>query len=283
MNCAIKISNLKKQYTNFLLDGISFSVPCGFVCGFIGENGAGKTTTLKLILGMIRKDSGNIQLFGKPADDVAWKEDIGVLFEQPYYQADWTPADIEKVLRPFYKTWNSALFYQYLERFSLGSKQKYKTMSRGMKMKLGMAVTLAHNAKLLLLDEPTSGMDPVVRNEMLDILRDYMAEENRTIFFSTHITSDLEKIADYMIYIKNGRILYSGLKDALLEKYCLVRGGIGDLPQSKRRQVLGLREHSGGFDAMIELKDIAGFSGNVITETISLDDLMVRISKGGEV
>lgn len=155
--------------------------------------------------------------------------------------------------------------------------------TRGMKMKLGMTVTLAHNAKLLLLDEPTSGMDPVVRNEMLDILRDYMAEENRTIFFSTHITSDLEKIADYMIYIKNGRILYSGLKDALLEKYCLVRGGIGDLPQSKRRQVLGLREHSGGFDAMIELKDIAGFSGNVITETVSLDDIMVRISKGGEV
>lgn len=283
MNCAIEISNLKKQYKNFLLDDISFSVPCGFVCGFIGENGAGKTTTLKLILGMLRKDSGNIQLFGKPADDVTWKEDIGVLFEQPYYQADWTPADIEKVLRPFYKKWSSTLFYQYLERFSLDPKQKYKTMSRGMKMKLGMAVTLAHNAKLLLLDEPTSGMDPVVRSEMLDILRDYMVEENRTIFFSTHITSDLEKIADYMIYIKNGRILYSGLKDALLEKYCLVRGGIGDLPQSKRRQVLGLREHSGGFDAMIELKDIAGFSGNVITETVSLDDLMVRISKGGEV
>ena len=146
-------------------------------------------------------------------------------------------------------------------------------------MKLGMAVTLAHDAKLLLLDEPTSGLDPVGRDEMLEILRDYMVEEDRTIFFSTHITSDLEKIADYITYIKNGRILYSGLKDELIEKYCLIRGGIGDLPQSKRKKVLGLREYPSGFDAMIEMKDIAGFPGSVITETVSLDDIMVRMSK----
>lgn len=204
---------------------------------------------------------------------------IGVLFEQPYYQEDWTPVDIEKAMRPFYKKWSNTAFHQYLERFSLDPKQKYKTMSRGMKMKLGMAVTLAHDAKLLLLDEPTSGLDPVGRDEMLEILRDYMVEEDRTIFFSTHITSDLEKIADYITYIKNGRILYSGLKDELIEKYCLIRGGIGDLPQSKRKQVLGLREYPGGFDAMIEMKDIAGFPGSVITETVSLDDIMVRMSK----
>lgn len=279
MNNVIEISSLRKQYKNFLLDNISFSVPGGFVCGFIGENGAGKTTTLKLILGMVMKDGGSIKLFGKPADDVSLKEDIGVLFEQPYYQEDWTPVDIEKAMRPFYKKWSNTAFHQYLERFSLDPKQKYKTMSRGMKMKLGMAVTLAHDAKLLLLDEPTSGLDPVGRDEMLEILRDYMVEEDRTIFFSTHITSDLEKIADYITYIKNGRILYSGLKDELIEKYCLIRGGIGDLPQSKRKQVLGLREHPGGFDAMIEMKDIAGFPGSVITETVSLDDIMVRMSK----
>ena len=146
-------------------------------------------------------------------------------------------------------------------------------------MKLGMAVTLAHDAKLLLLDEPTSGLDPVGRNEMLEIFRDYMVKENRTIFFSTHITSDLEKIADYITYIKNGRILYSGLKDDLIEKYCLIRGGIGDLPQSKREQVLGLREHPSGFDGMIKTKDIVGFPASVITETVSLDDIMVRMSK----
>ena len=279
MNNVIEISGLRKQYKNFLLNNISFSVPGGFVCGFIGENGAGKTTTLKLILGMVMKDGGSIKLFGRRADDVSLKEDIGVLFEQPYYQEDWTPVDIEKAMRPFYKKWSNTAFHQYLERFSLDPKQKYKTMSRGMKMKLGMAVTLAHDAKLLLLDEPTSGLDPVGRDEMLEILRDYMVEEDRTIFFSTHITSDLEKIADYITYIKNGRILYSGLKDELIEKYCLIRGGIGDLPQSKRKQVLGLREYPGGFDAMIEMKDIAGFPGSVITETVSLDDIMVRMSK----
>lgn len=280
MNNVIEVSNLRKQYNNFLLDNISFSVPCGFVGGFIGENGAGKTTTLKLILGMVMKDGGDIKLFGKPAEDVSLKEDIGVLFEQPYYQEDWTPLDIEKVMRPFYKKWSDAAFHQYLDRFSLDPKQKYKTMSRGMKMKLGMAVTLAHDAKLLLLDEPTSGLDPVGRDEMLDIFRDYMVKEDRTIFFSTHITNDLEKIADYITYIQNGRILYSGLKDDLIEKYCLVRGGIGDLPQSKHKQIFGLREHPSGFDGMIETKNIAGFPTSVVTETVSLDDIMVRMSKG---
>lgn len=280
MSNVIEISNLRKQYKNFMLDNISFSVPGGFVCGFIGENGAGKTTTLKLILSMATKDAGSIKLFGKPAEDVSLKEDIGILFEQPYYQEDWTPIDIEKAMRPFYKKWSSSDFHQYLERFSLDPKQKYKTMSRGMRMKLGMAVTLAHDAKLLLLDEPTSGLDPVGRDELLEIFRDYMVKENRTIFFSTHITSDLEKIADYITYIQNGRILYSGLKDDLIEKYCLVRGGIGDLPQSKRKQVFGLREHPSGFDGMIETKDIAGFPTSVITETVSLDDIMIRMSKG---
>lgn len=280
MNHVIQVSGLKKQYKNFLLDNIDFSVPRGFVGGFIGENGAGKTTTLKLVLGMAMKDGGSIKLFGKPAEDVSLKEDIGVLFEQPYYQEDWTPLDIEKAMRPFYKKWSSTTFHQYLQRFSLDPEQKYKTMSRGMKMKLGIAVTLAHDAKLLLLDEPTSGLDPVARDEMLEIFRDYMVEEGRTIFFSTHITSDLEKIADYIIYIQNGRILYSGLTEDLLEKYCLIRGGSGDLPQSKRKQVFGLREHPNGFDGMIETKDIAGFPASVIAETVSLDDIMIRMSRG---
>lgn len=174
MNNVIEISNLRKQYKNFLLDDISFSVPCGFVCGFIGENGAGKTTILKLILGMAIKDGGSVNLFGKPADDVSLKEEIGILFEQPYYQEDWTPADIEKAMRPFYKKWNSATFHQYLERFSLDPKQKYKTMSRGMKTKLSMAVAFTHDAKLLLLDEPTSGLDPAGREEILGIFQDYI-------------------------------------------------------------------------------------------------------------
>lgn len=281
MKNAIEVNNLTKKYKGFLLDSISFAVPSGFICGFIGQNGAGKTTTLKLMLDMALKDGGDIELLGRSSDDVSLKEDLGVLFDQPYFQEDWTPIDIEKALRPFYKQWDSATFHQYLQKFSLNPKQKYKTLSRGMKMKLGMAVTLSHDAKLLLLDEPTSGLDPVMRDEMLDIFRDYMVGENKSIFFSTHITSDLEKIADYIVYINKGRIVYSGLKDELTEKYALIRGGIEDLPQSKRKCIIGLREHIGGFEGMIEVSDIGGFPPGVVTETVSLDDIMVHMNRNG--
>lgn len=209
MNDAVKVTNLTKRFKTFLLDGVSFSVPSGFICGFIGENGSGKTTTLKLMLEMIIKDGGYVEILRKPSGDVSLKESLGVLFDQPYFQEDWTLDYIEKAIRPFYRRWNSAEYCRYLQRFSLMPKQKFKTLSRGMKMKLGMAVALSHDANLLLLDEPTSGLDPVMRDEMLDILRDYMVEENRTVFFSTHITSDLDKIADYIVYIQNGRIAYS--------------------------------------------------------------------------
>lgn len=281
MNHAIEISNLEKRYQNFMLDHISFSVPGGFVCGFIGESGAGKTTTLKLISGMVQKDGGSIKLFGRSADNVALKEEIGFLFEQPCYPENWTPMDIEKCMRPFYKKWSGTAFRQCLTRFSLDPKQKYKTMSRGMKMKLGMAVTLAHDTKLLLLDEPTSGLDPAGRAEMLEIFREYMIQEDRTIFFSTHITGDLEKIADYITYIRHGRILYSGIKDELIDKYCMVRGGAEDLPPAKRSQILGLRQYSGGFEGMIEVKDVAGFPSSVIAEAVTLDDIMVRMNREG--
>ncbi|HNX15433.1 MAG TPA: ABC transporter ATP-binding protein [Oscillospiraceae bacterium] len=282
MNNAIEIKNLSKRYKNFLLDGISFSVPSGYICGFIGQNGAGKTTTMKLMLNMALKDSGEIEVLGKSGDDESLKEELGVLFDQPYFQEDWNPIDIERAVKPFYRQWDSKAYHQYLAKFSLDPKQKFKAMSRGMKMKLGMAVTLSHDAKLLLLDEPTSGLDPVMRDEMLDVFRDYLVEEDRTIFFSTHITSDLEKIADYIIYIQDGRIVYSGLKDELTEKYCLIRGGEGDLPQDKRKSMIGLREHTAGFEGMIEVTETGGFPPEVVIETVTLEDIMVHMSRNGE-
>ncbi len=281
MNNAIKISNLKKEYKDFLLDNISFSVPSGYICGFIGQNGSGKTTTLKLMLNMVLKDGGDVEILGKSNNDVSVKEDLGILFDQPYFQEDWTPVDVEKTMRLFYKRWNSQAFHLYLEQFGLNPKQKFKTLSRGMKMKLGLAVTLSHDAKLLLLDEPTSGLDPVIRDEMLYILQDYMVEENRSVFFSTHITSDLEKIADYIIYIHKGQIVYSGLKDEFTEKYCLIRGSKDDLPETKRNKIIGLWEHIGGFEGMIDISEIGGFSSNVIMETVSMDDIMVHMNRKG--
>jgi len=281
MSNAIKVTALTKKYKGFLLDGISFSVPGGYICGFIGQNGAGKTTTMKLMLGMVIKDSGDIEILNKSGDDVSIKDDLGVLFDQPYFQEDWTPLDIEKAMRPFYKRWDSELYHAYLAKFSLSTKQKFKTLSRGMKMKLGMAVALSHDAKLLLLDEPTSSLDPVMRDEMLDVLRDYMVEEDRSVFFSTHITSDLEKSADYIVYIHEGKILYSGLKDELVEKYCLIKGGFEDLPEDKKSCIIGIREHVGGFEGMIEVCEVGGFPPGAVTEPASLDDIMVHMNRNG--
>ena len=283
MKNAIEVRGLSKRYKNFLLDNVTFDVPAGYICGFVGQNGAGKTTSLRLMMGMAVSDSGTAQMLGKNHGDVSAKEDIAVLFDQPYYQTDWTPRHIEKALRPFYKNWDGAVFRNYLQRFNLDEKQQFKTLSRGMKMKLGLAAALSHKARLLLLDEPTSGLDPVMRDQLLDILRGYMAEdEQRTVFFSSHITSDIEKAADYLVYIHQGKILYSGLKDDLLEKYCIVRGATDALPPEKRTLCIGMHTQVGGFSALMEVGHIGGLPPSVLTEKATLDDIMVFINRQTE-
>jgi ABC-2 type transport system ATP-binding protein len=279
MKNAIEVKNLTKKYKTFLLDGISFSVPSGYICGFIGKNGAGKTTTLKLMLNMAKKETGEIKIHGKPYDDISVKEDLAVLFDRPSFQEVWTAYDVEKAMRPFYKSWNNNAFRKYLDAFSLDPTQQYKSFSRGMKTKLGLATALAHDAKLLFLDEPTSGLDPVSRDELLEILQGYMSKENRSIFFFTLLTSDLEKVADYIVYIHNGRIVFCGLKDELKEKYCIVRGGKNDLPNNKRSKILGIREHIGGFEGMIDVADVGGLPSDIIMESATLDDIMIYVNR----
>jgi len=281
MKNAVEIKNLTKKYKNFLLDNVSFSVPKGYICGFIGQNGAGKTTVLKLMLGVALRDGGEIEILGKPDTDYEVKEKLGVLFELPHFMYEWTAIDVEKTMRSFYPTWDSDMYHKYLEKFSLNPKQKFKKMSRGMKMKLGMAATLSHDAELLLLDEPTVSLDPAARDEVLDIMREYMTRENKTIFFSTHITSDLEKIADYIVYIDNGRIIFSGMKEDLIDGYCVLRGGSEDLPVSKRDSIIGLREHIGGFEGMIATRDLSGFPAGTVTESATLEDIMIYKSREG--
>ena len=295
MENAIEVKGLTKQYKNFLLDNISFNVPKGYVCGFIGQNGAGKTTTLKLLLGMAIKDAGETTILGKCCGNVSIKEDLGILFDQPFFQEDWTPIRVEKALKPFYPHWDSESFYKYLQKFSIEPKQKFKSLSRGNKMKLGLAAALSHNARLLILDEPTASLDPVMRDQLMDILRDYMMEEDRSIFFSSHITSDLEKIADYIVYIHKGQIMYSGPKHELTEKYCIIRGGKVDLPRlhgraaleesdqprGKQGDIIGYREHIGGFDGLIEVSKLSGFGADIVAEPASLDDIMVCMDREG--
>jgi len=277
MHNTIEIENLCKEYLGFTLNKVSFSVPKGICCGFVGPNGAGKTTTLKAMLGMVHKSGGEICLLGEPAGDAATKEKIGVMFDQPYYQEDWTPLDIEKGLSPFYPGWDRVEYRKYLSRFGLDLKKKFKDFSRGMKMKLAMAVNLSYGAELLLLDEPTGGLDPVARDEMLDIMREYMLKDDRTILFSTHITSDLERIADRIVYISNGKISYCGDKDELVSRHCVVRGG--KVPEEKRKFAIGLREHASGYECLMEIEHIGGLPSDTVTERATIDDVVVYMER----
>lgn len=281
MNNVLEINNITKDYKKFKIDNISFNLPKGYIMGFIGANGAGKTTTIKLILNMIKRDSGEIKVFSLDniREEERIKEQIGVVFDECYYLEDWTLNDIEKAVSMFYKNWNSSIYEKYLKEFNLARDKKVKDLSRGMKMKLMIAVAFSHEAKLLILDEPTSGLDPVARDEFLDILRDYIEDEEKSVIFSSHITSDIEKIADYITYINNGKIIFTGEKDEFLEKYCIIKGGKEDITESQKKEIIGLRIHSTGFEGLIELKKAVGFSSKVIIEKASLDEIMIYMNK----
>lgn len=281
MNNVLEINNITKDYKKFKIDNISFNLPKGYIMGFIGANGAGKTTTIKLILNMIKRDSGEIKVFGLDniREEERIKEQIGVVFDECYYLEDWTLNDVEKAVSMFYKNWNSSIYEKYLKEFNLARYKKVKDLSRGMRMKLMIAVAFSHEAKLLILDEPTSGLDPVARDEFLDILRDYIEDEEKSVIFSSHITSDIEKIADYITYINNGKIIFTGEKDEFLEKYCIIKGGKEDITESQKKEIIGLRMHSTGFEGLIELKKAVGFSSKVIIEKASLDEIMIYMNK----
>lgn len=280
MNNAIEVQNLCKIYPGFELKNISFSVPEGLCCGFVGPNGAGKTTTLRILAGMAFPDSGTVSLLGKANNNIPVKEEIGILFDQPYIPEDWTPLDLEKSLCPFYRSWDSSQYRNYLSRFELNPKKKFKNFSRGMKLKLAMAVHLSHNARLLLLDEVTGGLDPAARDELMDILREYLIPDNRTVLFSTHITSDLERIADTIVYISHGAISFSGTKDDLISSYCIVRGG--KLPKEKRNAAIGLRESGSGYECLMSLADIGGLPYDSITEQATINDVIVYMERSAK-
>lgn len=280
MSNAIEIHDLCKDYPGFSLKNVSFTVPEGLCCGFVGPNGAGKTTTLKALAGLAFPDSGEVRLLGKRADDPSVREEIGIVFEQPYFQEDWTPLDIEKSVRPFYRSWDGARYRDYLSRFALDARKKVKSMSRGMKQKLAMAVQLSHDTRMLLLDEPTGGLDPAARDEMLDILREYMVPENRTLLFSTHITGDLERIADCIVYIRGGAISYWGDKEELLSSYCVVRGG--RLPEEKRKHAIGLRQTDNGYECLMALSHIGGLPQDAVTEAPTINDVVVYMERNGK-
>ena len=284
MNNALEIKNLNKSFEKFSLKDVSLELPSGYIMGFIGPNGAGKTTVIKLILNMLCKDSGSVSVFGMDSKvhEIEIKERIGIVMDDQFYADDWKLNDVEKALAPFYMRWDSEKFSRMLADFSLDPKKKVKELSRGMKMKLMIAAALSHDADLLILDEPTSGLDAVARDELTDILGSYTEDENKSVFFSTHITSDLEKIADYITFIDSGKILYSDTKDSLLEKYMVVKGGLGVLTEEQKTQIIGYREHRVGFEGLTESAGLNSLPKSVIAEPSSLDEIIIRFNMEGK-
>ena len=277
----LEIKNLSKDFKKFKLNNISFKLEPGYIMGFIGPNGSGKSTTIKLIMNLLKKDSGEIKVFGK--DHIQFEKEIknkiGFVYDEFYFYEDLT---MKNIIRPFYKEWDDKLFNKYMENFKLDSSQKIKRLSKGMKMKFSLAVALSHNADLIIMDEPTSGLDPVFRREILDILYNVIQDEKKSIFFSTHITTDLEKIADYITFINNGTIVFSRGKDEILESYGIVKGGNNLLDKDIRKEFIGLRETKVGFEGLVDnpqkLKRL--FGSEVIIERPTLEDIMVYSVRG---
>jgi len=283
MENVIEIKNLRKKWGQFGVEDASFSMPKGFIMGFVGKNGAGKTTTIKAILNMLNKDAGEVKIFG--LDNIEHEADIkrkiGVVMDNTFFEENWTLVQTGKALKPFYPDWDDAKYKNMLHTFGLDPNKKIKQLSRGMKMKIMIACALAHDPDLLILDEPTGGLDAVARDELLSILKSFINNENKSIFFSTHITSDLEKIADYITFIDNGKIMHSDTKDNLMEKYVIVKGGLGTINEEQKKLMIGYQECKVNFDGMILRENLSSLPNELITEPVSMDDLVVRFNRGG--
>lgn len=282
----LEITNLSKNYKGFSLKDISFTLEKGYIMGFIGPNGAGKSTTIKLIMNLIKKDSGQINLFGldHKKHELEIKQRIGFVYDENHFYEELTIHEMKEMIRPFYRKWDEGMFKSYVQKFELPLKKRIKDLSKGMKMKFSLAVALSHHAELLIMDEPTSGLDPVVRSEILEVLQALLEDENKSIFFSTHITSDLEKIADYITFINNGEIIISKTKDELIEEYCLVKGSNELLTDHQLGDLIGLRKNAYGFEAMaVNKRQIRErFGDSVIIEKPSLEDIMVFSTRRGD-
>ena len=277
----IEVNHIYKRYEQFQLKDVCFSVPAGCVVGFIGENGAGKTTTIKSILNCIKLDQGEIKLFGKAVDN-AVKEEIGVVFDQNFFYEGITAKDIDLILKNTYKNWDSQLFYKYCTDWELPENKPMKQLSKGMKMKVSIASALAHHPKLLILDEATSGLDPISRNDILDIFLEFIQDENHSIFFSSHITSDLEKIADRIIFIHKGQILFEKDKDEIRDNFGILKTQNDAV--LKNAHLIRKMRNSFGTEYLIDNRqEIRRAYPDVICDAISIDDIMVFYVKGEKI
>lgn len=283
MENILEIKNLSKKYKGFELKNVNIKLPKGMIMGFIGENGAGKTTTIKSILNIINRDSGEIKIFGldNKENERKIKEDIGVVLDDSFLSEYLNPSDINKIMKNIYKNWDEKLYFKYIEDFKLPKEKISKEYSSGMKMKLKIAVALAHHPKLLILDEPTSGLDPVARNEILDIFQEFIQDENKGIFVSSHITSDLEHIADYITFINNGEIIFTKTRDELLENYGIVKCSEEQFKKIDKKDYIKYKKNRYEYDVLIEDKYVFKKKYDIsVIDKPSLEDIMLIYIKG---
>lgn len=277
----LEVNGLKKHYNKFDLNNISFRIPEGTIMGLIGENGAGKSTVINMIIGAVIKDEGIITLFGKDTKytDYSLRNDIGIVLAGCGFPEEFCALDANKILKKIYSNWDENKFYDFLNKFSLDNKKKIKDYSTGMKMKFELAIALSHNAKLLILDEVTNGLDPMARNEILDILLDFIQDDSRSVLLSSHIIGDLEKICDYITFLHKGKLVFSEEKDKLLDKYAVVNVDEAKLSELDERAIIALDKTKFSSKALVVKNMIPrGFD----IERTSIEDIMLFYMKRGE-
>ena len=278
MDNILEVSGINKSYDDFSLKDISFYLPEGCITGFVGINGAGKTTTLRSILGLTNNVSGKINFFGMDikGNESEIKDRIGTVLDDGCFYDELTISEMKSIIAPAYKNWCEQDFIDYLERFELNPKQKINTLSKGMRMKYALALALSHKAELLIMDEPTSGLDPLVRSQLLDILKDYMNKDGKGVFFSTHITSDLDKIADMLIMIDSGQIVFQEEKDQLLDSYRIIKGSAEKLNSDTRKMFLCTEESAFNFTGITKQASVVmECMQDVLIERPTIEDIML--------
>lgn len=283
MKNAIEVKNLVKEYKDFKLDNINLEIKKGCIVGLIGENGAGKTTLIKSLLNIIKISKGNIKIFDKDyiKNEQIIKEDIGVVLDNMFFPEILSPKDINLIMKDIFKKWDEQIFNKYLKDFGLSKNKKIKEMSKGMRKKLEIATALSHHPKLLILDEPTSGLDPVVRSEVLDIFLNFIQNEENTILLSTHITSDLENIADHIVFIDNGKKVLDKSRDDIIDNYGILKCDIKYFDKIDKNDIVKYKKNKYDCQVLVDnINEIRNKYKDCIIDKITLDDLMVLMVKG---
>lgn len=278
MENVVELKDITINFKGFSVKNMNLQVKQGFITGFIGENGAGKSTTIKMIMNLLKPDAGEVKLFGLDytTHEKEIKERIGFVYDDNVFFEGLNLKDIKRIVGPAYKQWDDTLFYQYVEKFELPLNKAIKTFSKGMQMKASLAIALSHHAELIIMDEPTAGLDPIFKRELLDLLQELMIDGSRTIFFSTHITTDLDRIADYIAFIQKGQLVFNQSIHDIAENYALVKGGMELLDRDTEKAFIHIHPAPTGFVALTEnIKAVKNIFGDaVVIERASLEEIM---------